>query len=171
MLSRICLETASHHTFHNHFNFLASHCTAPFSTAQATGNTGTHWQHWHFRGFLAHSSRPQQPPTAAAHLQPPQQPPQQPPHSSRPPAAAPAAAHSSRPSSRLSIFSLISRPFYPPTAARGGFRGILPNYAPFQSFPSYLDRSRAFGSMGALSKRHYWLYGGLWGGLDTPGGR
>lgn len=161
MLSRMCLETASHHTFHNHFNFLASHCTAPFSTAQATGihwHTGTHW---HFGGFLPTcsrpSSRPSSRPPAAAHSSRPQQPPQQPPT---------AAAHH-----RSSIFSLISRPFYPPTAARGGFRGILPQYAPFQSFPSYLDRSRAFGSMGALSRRHYWLYGGLWGGLDTPGGR
>jgi hypothetical protein len=107
MLSRMFLETASHHTFHNHFNFLASHCTAPFSTAQATSNTGN-------TGTLG-VSRPQQPPTAAAHSSRPQQPPTAAAHSSRPQQPPTAAAHSSRPQQ-------------PPTASA------------LQSFPSYLDR-------------------------------
>ena len=164
MLSRMYLSSNCIPSYHCHpFQF------SGFSLYSAFFDRPGHWQHWHTLATLALSGgfSPQQPPTCSR----PQQPPQQPPHSSRPSsrptAAAPAAAHSSRPSSRpssrLSIFSLISRPFYPPTAARGGFRGILSHYAPFQSFPSYLDRSRAFGSMGALSRRHYWLYGGLWG--------
>jgi hypothetical protein len=126
MLSCISLRTALHHTISIHFNFLASHCTAPFSTAQATG---IHWQHWHFGGFLPTTTPAAAP--AAAHHHPSSRP------SSRPPAAAPAAAHR-----RPSIFLLISRPFYPPMAARGGLGGFLPYYRPFQSFSSYLDHIR-----------------------------
>jgi hypothetical protein len=148
MLSCISLRTAFHHTISIHFNFLASHCTAPFSTTLAT---------LALRGFLAHhhpSSRPQQPPTSSRpSSRPPAAAHQQPPTSSRPPAA----AHSSRPS----IFSLISRPFYPPMAARGGLGGFLPYYRSFQSFSSYLDHIRGLRLTGGLSRRLFCLYGGL----------
>jgi hypothetical protein len=138
MLSRICLETASHHTFHNHFNFLASHCTAPFSTAQATGI------HWHTLATLATLalwgvSCPQQPPTAAAPAATHSSRPQQPPTCSRPtaaaPAAAPAAAHLQPPTTALQSFPSYLDRFTLPRPLEGVFEAYCPNMPHFNLFP------------------------------------